>query len=263
MSGFTTFAAAADDKDQPVDLGNITVHASPFGRAADDLTQPVDVLAGTQLERKRKTTIGETLEGELGVATSDFGPGVGRPIIRGQAGPRVQVLENGIGSMDLSSASDDHAVTIDPADAQQVEIIKGPATLIYGSGASGGVVNVVNNRLAEKYDDGLHARVDASYADNGNDRNSSANVDYGLAGTMIHLDGAERRALGDFKIPGNTQPDGGGTQGYIPNSAVRTQSVGVGATNLGDWGSVGMAASLYNNRYGVPGEVGTTKYLDM
>jgi iron complex outermembrane receptor protein len=260
---FCLAPAFAADSDEGTELETLTVKASPLGGTADDLVQPVDVLSGEALQRKRKATIGEMLEGELGVSTSDFGPGVGRPIIRGEGGPRVQVLENGIGSMDLSSASDDHAVTIDPANATQVEIIKGPATLIYGSGASAGLVNVVNGRLPEQLSDGLHAKGEFSYADNGNDRNSSADLAYGIGHFMLHGDFAERRALGDFKINGFQQPDDQGADGYIPNSAVRTQSASVGGSVIGDAGMFGLAGSLYNNRYGIPENPGDAKFLNL
>ena len=258
-----TFATHAADTDEGTQLETLTIQASPLGGTADDLVQPVDLLAGDELKRKRKSTIGETLEGELGVSTSDFGPGVGRPIIRGEGGPRVQVLENGIGSMDLSSASDDHAVTVDPANAEHVEIIKGPATLIYGSGASAGLVNVVNGRLPEQLNDGMHAKGELSYADNGNDRNSSGDLAYGIGHFMLHGDFSERRALGDFKINGFQQPDDQGADGYIPNSAVRTQSASVGGSVIGEAGMLGVAGSLYNNRYGIPENPEDVKFLNL
>ena len=124
----TTVAAAADDA--PEALPEIIVTADPFARAADQLTQPVEVLSGDALDRQRGASIGETLEHQLGVSTTDFGRGAGRPIIRGQGGPRVLVMENGSPSMDASDVSTDHDVSIDPAHADQIEILKGPSALI-------------------------------------------------------------------------------------------------------------------------------------
>ena len=92
-------------------------------------------------------TIGETLKQEQGVSNQSFGPGVGTPVIRGQSGPRVRVLSNGIGNNDVSQLSPDHAASIEPIMADRIEVLRGPATLLYGSGAIGGVVNVIDNRI--------------------------------------------------------------------------------------------------------------------
>lgn len=247
-------------QDAPVVLDAVTVEATPFKRDADELVQPVDVLQGRELERKRKATLGELLEGELGVSTSDFGPGVGRPIIRGQGGPRVLVLDNGLSTMDAASVSNDHAVTLDPQHATQVEIIKGPATLIYGSSASAGVVNVVDERLPEVVTPGFGGEVDLSYGDNANERNGHIDLDYGTGNTQFHADLAGRKT-GLFEIPGNSALDGSGTQGRIPNSRVDSSSGDVSATRVGDWGSLGGSVSFFNTKYGIPAE--EEAFIDM
>src|SRR5687768_6639643 len=129
-------------------LPSVVVTGAPFeNRSELDMAQPVSVLRGDDLRRKREASLGDTLSRELGVASSSFGPGAGRPIIRGLDGPRIRVLENGIGTLDLSSISPDHAVTAESLNASQIEILRGPATLLYGSGVSGGIVNVVNDRI--------------------------------------------------------------------------------------------------------------------
>jgi iron complex outermembrane recepter protein len=259
-------AIAADDTttDLATELPPVTVTANPFNRAADDLVQPVDVLHGSELDRKRKATIGETLEGELGVSSADFGPGVGRPVIRGQGGARVLVLENGIASMDLSTVSGDHAVSIDPLGAEQVEIIKGPATLIYGSAASAGVVNVVNPRLREKLDPGLHGALDTSYGDNANERQGGFNLSYGFGSFVLGGDWSGRRS-DDFEIPGlaarfpeeheegeeeaHEEP----VPGLLQNSAVDTRSGALYGAWITDRAALSLAVSRYDSDYGVPG----------
>ena len=124
---------SSTNEDGSTQLETVVVESGPFGgRGDDELTRPVDVIYGDALARKNKATIGDLLSEEPGVANSGFGPGVGHPVIRGQSGPRVSILQNGIGSMDASSVSADHAVALDPGGAEQVEIIMGPATLIYG-----------------------------------------------------------------------------------------------------------------------------------
>ena len=250
--------AAADEA--PVLLDKVTVEATPFKRDADELVQPVDVLSGKELERKRKATLGELLEGELGVSTSDFGPGVGRPIIRGQGGPRVLVLDNGLSTMDAASVSNDHAVTLDPQHATQVEIIKGPATLIYGSSASAGVVNVVDERLPERVTPGVGGSAGFTYGDNANERNAHVDVDYGVGQTQFHADFANRDT-GRFEIPGNSARDGSGEQGKIPNSAVESTSGDVSVTRVGERGFIGASVSLFETKYGIPAE--EQAFIDM
>lgn len=250
--------ALADEA--PVVLDSVTVHASPFKGDPDALVQPVVVLSGADLERKRKATIGELLEGELGVSTSDFGPGVGRPVIRGQGGSRVLVLSNGLSSLDVSSVSDDHAVSIDPGFAEQVEIIKGPATLIYGSAASAGVVNIVDHRLAEKVTPGFASAAELSYGDNGRDFNGKAELQYGAGQNQFHADFGGR-STGRFDIPGNSASDGSGEQGRIPNSQGKTANGAVSYSRVGERGSVSVALSTFNATYGLVVE--PTAFIDL
>lgn len=112
-----------------------------------ELAQSVTVVRGDTLDRIRAANLGETLANQVGVSSSNFGAGASRPIIRGLAGVRVQMLEDGIHAMDAATVSDDHAVTVDPLAADQIEIFRGPTTLLYGSGAVGGVINTVTTRI--------------------------------------------------------------------------------------------------------------------
>lgn len=248
-------ATAADAASDPVQLEAVNVEASAFGRTADDLIQPAEILHGRELDRKRKSTIGETLEGELGVSSSDFGPGVGRPVIRGQSGPRLSILENGISSMDVANVSADHAVSIDPANAEQIEIIKGPATLIFGNGASAGIVNVVNKRLPATYTEGLFGSADTSYGRNADERQFAADLNYGVNGYVLHADGAQRKT-GDFDIPGFANNAAPNNEGRLANSALDTQSGAISLSRVGNAGSAGAALSTYRNTYGLPQEEG-------
>src|SRR5690554_2807027 len=146
--------AMADTQDdprhaEPKDLDAVIVRASPLARSAEDLTQPVEVLAGERLDEVKASSLGETVGRLPGIQSSYHGPGVGRPIIRGMDGARVQVLSDGLSSGDVSTVSVDHAVTIEPFLASQIEVLKGPATLLYGSGAIGGAVNVIDGRIPE------------------------------------------------------------------------------------------------------------------
>jgi iron complex outermembrane receptor protein len=139
---FATLGApsvCAQETEKTKVLPPVVITATPFEDRSDlDMAQPVSVLKGDDLRRKREASLGDTLSRELGVASSFFGPGAGRPIIRGLDGPRIRVLENGVGTLDISSVSPDHAVTAESLNASQIEILRGPATLLYGSGAPAG-----------------------------------------------------------------------------------------------------------------------------
>jgi iron complex outermembrane receptor protein len=244
--------ANAEGADAPTALEEIIVTATPLGRTADELIQPVDVLGGAELDRKRAGTIGETLESQPGVATTDFGQGAGRPVIRGLAGPRVEVLDNGLSTMDVSDLSPDHAVSIDPAHARQIEILKGPATLLYGNAASGGAVNIIDDRLPDDAKAGFHGEFEAEYGDNGDARRTHTEFDYGVGAHLLHADYAWRDS-GDYEIPGTGDIDGEGVQGVLLNSAVETRNGALSYNWFGSGGDVfGLSYSRFDSRYGLP-----------
>lgn len=240
---------------EPRALLEVTVSASPLGRTADELVQPIVVLADEELANKRRNTIGETLEQELGVSTTDFGPGAGRPVIRGQAGPRVEVLSNGISTMDAATASPDHAVSGNPLIARQIEILKGPATLLYGSGAIGGVVNIVNNRLPTEVTEGFTGSVEASAGSVARENAVFGDFNYGVGNHQLHADITRSRAK-DYKIPGFADIDGDEDAGVgrLNNSFNRIEDGALSYTFVSDEGhSFGVALSRYESTYGLPG----------
>lgn len=249
-------AARADDADTGDDdaPAEIIVTASPLGRTSDELVQPVDVLSGEDLDRARRGTLGETLEGQPGVSTTDFGAGAGRPVIRGLAGPRVEMLENGLSAMDVSDLSPDHNVTIAPAQARQIEILKGPASLLYGNSAAGGVVNVDNGRLPTEVEEGLHGAVDGYYGTNGDEGSFSGEVNYGSGPHMLHADYGFREAE-DYDIPGYAGVDHTGSHDTLDNSQLRAQSGGASYSYIDGGGDVfGFSANRFVTNYGLPVE---------
>lgn len=253
LSGAVYAQPAAET--EPRALLEITISASPLGRTADELVQPIVVLADEELANKRRNTIGETLEQELGVSTTDFGPGAGRPVIRGQAGPRVEVLSNGISTMDAASVSPDHAVSGNPLIARQIEILKGPATLLYGSGAIGGVVNIVNNRLPTEVTEGFSGSVEASAGSVARENSVFGDFNYGVGNHQLHADITRSRAK-DYKIPGFADIDGDDEAGVgrLNNSFNRVEDGALSYTFVSDEGhSFGMAVSRYESTYGLPG----------
>jgi iron complex outermembrane receptor protein len=229
------------------DLDAVTVTASPLGGTASELSRPVEVLAGERLDEARGASLGETVAGLPGVQSSNFGPGVGRPIIRGMDGPRVAIVSGGLATQDVSTVSQDHSPAIEPFLADQIEVLKGPSTLLYGSGAIGGVVNVVDGRIAETPVDGVSGRAEMRFDAGDKSGNTDMfRLDAGNgSGLSIHADGVYRN-LNDYDTP----------RGRQANSFVDGKSGAVGASMSGDWGFVGVSASRFRDTYGNPGEPG-------
>ena len=253
------------------DLSAVIVRATPLPQTAEDLTRPVEVLAGSRLDEAKSNTLGDTVNRLPGVQSSYFGPGVGRPIIRGMDGARVQVLNDGLASGDVSTVSVDHAVSIEPFLAEQIEVLKGPATLLYGSGAIGGAVNVVDGRIPERATDApLQGRAELRAGSVNDERTGMVRLDGTSASghLVFHIDGLHRET-GDYDIPGYAESaalreaehgdddhDHAGEEeayGTLPNSFVRTDSAAFGLSWVGDRGFLGVGTSLFNTRYGVPG----------
>jgi len=246
-------------------LDALEVTASPLRNAIDDLARPVSVLAGQELDARRAGTLGETLERQSGVQSSFFGAGVGRPIIRGQDGARVQVLSNGTSSLDVSAVSVDHAVTIEPFLADQIEVLKGPATLLYGSGAIGGVVNVVDGRIpTAQVGKAVSGRAEIRHGSGADENVGMARLDADAGAVTLHVD-AFRRESGDYRIPGfafspalvaEELAEGEELEhfarGSLPNSALSTEGGGIGASWFGDGAWFGASAGTYRTNYGIP-----------
>jgi iron complex outermembrane receptor protein len=257
-------ANAAADPQQHRDLEEIVVTATPIALDQLSTAKPTTVLAGDDLLTALSPTLGETVSGEPGIRSTFYGPAASRPIVRGLGGDRVQVLTDGLATLDASGLSEDHAVAVDPALADQVEIIRGPATLVYGSGAAGGLVNVVTNRLHDHVPAApeglLEVRGDTALGE----RAVAGRLDTGAGPFALHLDGVWRETE-DYGIPGYAQSDRlraeeiaegeepSDEHGTVENSASRTGAGGVGASYVGAGWTVGLAWSRFDTRYGIPG----------
>ncbi|HEY4292923.1 TonB-dependent receptor [Luteibacter sp.] len=227
-------------------LEGVIVNAVPLGQTVDQIVHPVSVLSGSALDDARGVSLGETVSTIPGVQSTALGTAVGRPVIRGLDGPRVSVLENGLPSQDVSNVSQDHAVTLEPFLADQIEVLKGPSTLLYGSGAIGGVVNVVDGRVPEKApDNGFAGRVEARHDSVSDGNTGMFRVDAGDKSFALHAD-AMHRDNDSYDIPGGT----------LANSQVKTTAGSVGVSLLGDWGFLGLSVSRFMDRYGSPAEPG-------
>jgi iron complex outermembrane receptor protein len=232
-------AGAAD----PVELDPIVVSASGLAKQRHEMTTPVAVMEGDELMLRREATLGETLEILPGVRSSSFGAGAARPVIRGLGGARVKVLSDGVELLDASTISPDHAVTSEPLLAERIEVLKGPATLLYGGGAIGGVVNVIDKKIptyipAKGYEGELELRA-----------NSVANEGAGVFGITagsgnfaVRAEGTKRQA-DEYEVPGSQRKQAG--------SYNDTDSFNLGASFIGERGYIGMAYGEQNNRYGL------------
>ena len=244
-------------------LDDIIVTGAPFGISAEASLIAVDVLDQEALSTAPSGTLGDVLSGLPGVRSTAFSPGASRPVIRGLAGPRVQVLTNGMGLIDASSLSPDHQVAADPGEAVRIEVLRGPQTLAYGGSAIGGVVNVIDGRIPEEAPyDGFDGRVTAQASSVDNGRSIGAGVTLGQGPWVLTLDGLDRRS-DDYDIPvpaesrrqvedeGEVYEDTGSTT--VENSASRVRAFGSGLSYIGEQGFIGVSVKRTESDYGVPG----------
>ena len=238
-------------------------------RDADDVLGGVSVVDGAELANAIRPSIGETLAKQPGVSATSFGPAASRPILRGLGGDRIRILTDGIGSLDLSSSSADHAVAINPLTADRIEILRGPSALLFGSAAIGGVVNVIDSRIPRRYPERpLHVEGQLGYASAANERSANLGVDVPLgAGFVLHGDGswaksddlrtgghilskslrAEARASTDPSIRALAD-----LNGDLPNSAARSAEI-AGAFGYVKGGlNLGVSVTRHTALYGVP-----------
>ncbi|MGR8933727.1 MAG: TonB-dependent receptor [Gammaproteobacteria bacterium] len=263
----------------PEELDTVLVSAS-LPQNAEESARPVTVLSDEELLEKLGNTIGETLKQEPGVSSQSFGPGVGTPVIRGQSGPRVRVMQNGIGNNDVSTLSPDHANSAEPLLAERIEVLRGPSTLLYGSGAIGGIVNVIDNRIPEKMPDKLlGAALEQRYNSVANETASVIKLEGGKKHFAYHVDGFYRDRdnlhIGGDAIDASaaraTDPSLEGiavlqnSHGAIPNTNARTRGGSLGFSAIGEPGFAGVALNHLENTYGVPpdGSGGDPIRIDM
>ena len=236
------------------EIEEIIVTADPLGDVEGHLLRPVQVLSEEELKTRSIRNIGETVANELGVSSSDFGTASGRPVIRGLAGSRVTVMENGMSTLDVANISADHAVPIEPAFARQIEILRGPATLLYGSGASGGVVNVVNDRILKYVPQTLEGDMAVQYETVSDGVNGAGSFNFGTGNFAVHLDGMKRNT-DDYDIPGYAEldVDEEAEKGILENSSIETENISGGISWIGRRGFIGFSVSRLDSNYGIPG----------
>lgn len=256
--------AAAAQQPEAVELDRIEVRLLPQGGTSLDATRPVDIITGEQLDDQKEATLGETIQAELGVHSTYFGPGAGRPIIRGLGGSRVRITEDGMNSLDASGLSPDHAVSAEPLLIDRIEILRGPANLLYGSTASGGVVNLIDNRIPEQRQD-FSAQVELRGNTAADERAGVLRLDGGIEAFQFHIDGF-KRDTNDYDIPGfalsrdklaelNDEERAEQRRGRLDNSAQEAEGGTLGFSFVGDWGFAGLSYKRFDTVYGIPAEL--------
>jgi len=255
----------------PTVIEVIDVHATPLHSSTIESALPVNVIASDELRLKQASTLGETLKNEVGVHSTYFGPVASSPIIRGMDGPRVMITQNGLDAGDASRVGPDHVVSSETATAQQIEVLRGPSTLFYGSGAIGGVVNVVDNRVPTSLDNNFDYMIKHNDVASEDEASFALNTSSGKL--ALHLDGFWRDS-GNYKIPGYAESESAhdedehdehdedeheeheeelGVKGTLLNSASKSSGFTVGTSYVLDNGFIGFSFGKMIREYGVPG----------
>ncbi|BDX21374.1 hypothetical protein TUM22923_06950 [Polynucleobacter sp. TUM22923] len=246
---------------------SLEITATGAQEATQSILTPTKILQGDELLNKLGTTLGATLANELGVSATGYGAGSSRPVIRGLEGSRVQILQNGLSVGDVSNISQDHAMGNNMQNTHQIEILRGAAALLYGSGSSGGLVNVINDRILTNLPDRPTGAVNTSYETVNNGRAGALELDGAFGSVAVHVDTAINNA-NNYRIPGNStqsqgEPIGGWTvppsgnggnnySGKLPNSFSNQNNLGIGVSHIGQSGYTGVSVERLNNNYGIP-----------
>lgn len=251
----------------------IDVHATPLHSSTIESALPVNVISADELKLKQASTLGETLKNEVGVHSSYYGPVASTPIIRGLDGPRVLITQNGLDVGDASRVGPDHIVAAETSTATQIEVLRGPATLFYGSGAIGGVVNIVDDRVPTSSEQQVDYLL--QYNDVSNERQASVNLQTGTDDFAFHLDGFWRDSK-DYKLAGEADShheehhDEAGHEDEdhheesnkrLANSSTTASGATVGASYLFDQGFVGFSYGRLDREYGIPGHSHEEEHL--
>ena len=229
------------------------------------LLSPNKILAGDELQNKLAGTLGATLANELGVSATGYGAGASRPVMRGLEGARVQILQNGLSVGDVSSISADHAVANPIQNAHQIEILRGASALVYGSGSSGGLVNVVNDRIVTSMPDMVSGAINTSYETVNQGKTANIEVDAPAGPLALHFDSAVSNS-NNYQIPGYAEQGGPNANwsinpnqpvnvpysGKLPFSYSNQNSLGLGATYIRTDGYTGVSLERMNHNYGIP-----------
>ena len=223
-----------------------------------EITNPLYIVDGDDISDDVTTSLGDAIDSYLGVSIADYGAAVGQPIIRGMSGPRVKILKNGMVNRDVSGLGVDHLNDVDLSDIDQIEIVKGPSSLLYANGTIGGIINVVDNTIATK--DFESSKLDFGFetqsVNDGDSQhiNAKDNIN-GFNVTFAYKD----TALGNYDVPAGAvihEEEGDDHDdedlGYINNSDFAVEASKFGISKTGDWGYFGFSFDNLESLYGIP-----------
>lgn len=262
---------AHNHEEEVIPLDEVVISA-PLERPLHQQAQAASILAAEQLNLAIEPSLGQTVARMPGVSSSYFGPAASRPIIRGLDGDRVRVLQNGLNTLDASATSQDHAVSFEPSNLKSIEVVRGPATLLYGSNAIGGVVNAIDGRIVdEKLDGTLRGALGGRYSSVDNGYQTNFMLEGGWKGLAFHVEGFTRAAE-DFRIPGNARTVGEQERNPLPagdpepnkivdNSNLRSEGISAGMSYVWDSGFIGFSWTEFHTNYGSPAE--PSVFIDM
>ncbi len=249
------WAANTNPHDHNANLEEVVVSASPLEKSVSDNPRPVSVLSGEQLRQQAAATLGETLQGQVGVSSSSFGPSVGNPIIRGQGANRVKVMQDSLDTLDAANASADHANATEPLLADSIEILRGPQTLRFGNGAIGGVVNVIDSRIPRSLPKkAIEGAIETRHTTANDETASVFRLDGAASNSFAwHVDGMYRDS-NNTNIDGTADVHGGDetTDGFIENTNNRASGGSLGGSWIGERGYLGFSVNYQENNYGIP-----------
>lgn len=236
-------------------LAPVVVTGNPLREGAGSL--PASQIDAQAIRRGGGGSLGAVLDGTPGVAATGFGPNASRPVIRGQDGDRIRLLANGGASLDASALSVDHAVPIDPLAIERIEVVRGPAALMYGGSALGGVVNTLDNRIAREAVGSPQGAVELRLGGAADERYAGMRLEAGGdeatgRGLVLHAD-AFGRKTDDLRVPGFDRPVEGGSERrhHVRNSAAEAWGGALGASWVWESGHLGAAVDSYRHDYGV------------
>lgn len=275
------FSSAEDGHtdDEIIDLQQVNITASPFALKQEDLVISSHSLSSQELARSTQASLGATLENLPGITSTAYSQGASRPIIRGLGGDRVRILQNGTDTFDVSFTSPDHGVAVEPLLTERIEIVHGPASLLYGNAAIGGVVNVIDKSMPTDPVDGSEGTAEIRDGSVSDETVAGASVQGG-DGTWTWSIGYVKRDAGDYEIPGYAESaylrelealeEGEHHEdeaqdedeahdheeeafGILENSFLESESLALGTSWFGDQVTYGFAFNHYDSFYGVPG----------
>lgn len=237
---FAAQAGSSADRD-------IVVTASALEQKADETATPVITLSDDELVHRRQATLGDTLAGQPGINFDNFGGGASRPVIRGQTAPRVQSLSDGSNIQDASAISPDHAVTTEPLLLRGIEVLRGPAALLYGGGAIGGAINLLDDKVPTAIpEDGISGVAEGRLGTADKERSLVGGLTAGVGPFAFHVEGVDRSS-DDYRVPKKFG------EPHVDGSYNDTSTFSVGGSWIGDGGYLGVAYTRQRSEYGLPG----------